>query len=95
MPELSPESVRLPFEMDDRIDAGLLTAHTGVPLVLERFRRLWAAQVINAQVCVKQRQQGDLFGLAVWMLDNGDIFAIDCLAFGLDQARPSDLLEIE
>ena len=39
--------------------------------------------------------QGDLFRLTVRMLDDRDIFAIDDLTFGLDQARPSNLLKID
>ncbi len=37
--------------------------------------------------------QSDLFGLAVRMLDDRDIFTIDYLTFSLDHARPSDLFE--
>jgi hypothetical protein len=49
---------RLPFEIDDRIDPTLITAHAGVPLVIELFRHVGAAQVVNAQVRIKQRQRG-------------------------------------
>lgn len=56
MSELSSE--RLPFEIDDRIDPRLVTPHAGVPLVIELFRRVGAAQVINAQVRRKQRPRG-------------------------------------
>ena len=49
---------RLPFEIDDRIDPSLVTAHAGVPLVIELFRRVGAAQVVNEQVRIKQRQRG-------------------------------------
>ncbi len=58
MPEMPSERARLPFEIDDRIDPGLITAHAGVPLVIELFRRVGAAQVVNAQVRIKQRQRG-------------------------------------
>ena len=57
MPELLP-SEQLPFEIDDRIDPRLVTAHAGVPLVIELFRHVGAAQVVNAQVRLKQRQRG-------------------------------------
>ena len=57
MPELLP-SEQLPFEIDDRIDPRLVTAHAGVPLVIELFRRVGAAQVVNEQVRIKQRQRG-------------------------------------
>jgi hypothetical protein len=50
--------MQLPFEIEDRIDPGLITAHAGVPLVIELFRRVGAAQVVNAQVRIKQRQRG-------------------------------------
>ena len=58
MPERSSECSQLPFEIDHRIDPGLVTAHAGMPLVLELFRRVGAAQVINDQVRIKQRQRG-------------------------------------
>lgn len=58
MPETVSESRPLPFEIDDRIDPSLVTAHAGVPLVIDLFRRIGAAQVVNAQVRIKQRQRG-------------------------------------
>ena len=58
MPEKPSESPRLPFEIDDRIDPRLVTAHASVPVVIELFRRVGAAQVVNAQVRIKQRQRG-------------------------------------
>jgi hypothetical protein len=58
MPETLSERMQLPFESDDRIDPGLVTAHAGVPLVIELFRRVGAAQVVNEQVRLKQRQRG-------------------------------------
>jgi hypothetical protein len=58
MPETPSANARLPFEIDDRIDPTLITAHAGVPLVIELFRRMGAAQVINDAVRIKQRQRG-------------------------------------
>ena len=58
MPEAPSANVRLPYEIDDQIDPALITAHAGVPLVIELFRRVGAAEVVNAQVRVKQRQRG-------------------------------------
>lgn len=58
MPETPSANVRLPFDIDDQIDPTLLTAHAGVPLVIELFRRLGAAQLVNEQVRIKQRQRG-------------------------------------
>jgi hypothetical protein len=58
MPETPSESPRLPFEIDARIDPSLVPAHAGVPLVIELFRRLGAAQVVNDRVRIKQRQRG-------------------------------------
>ncbi len=55
MPDPSP---RLPFEIDDTIDPTLVTGRAGVPLVIELFRQLGAAAVIDAEVAVKQRQRG-------------------------------------
>jgi len=57
-PERAPADVQLPFDLDDRIDPSRITAHAGVPLVSELFRRVGAAQVINGQVRIKQRQRG-------------------------------------
>lgn len=48
----------LPLELEERIDPRLVTAHAGVPLVIEWFRRVGAAQVVNAEVRIKQRQRG-------------------------------------
>ena len=56
MPELMPE--RLPFEIDERIDPSLVTANAGVPLVIELFRQVGAAQVVNGQVHIQQPQRG-------------------------------------
>jgi hypothetical protein len=58
MPETPSETTRLPFEIDARIDPTLVTAHAGVPLVIELFRRVGAAQVVNDAVRIKQRQRG-------------------------------------
>ena len=58
MPERAPADVQLPFDIDDRIDPSRITAHAGVPLVIALFRRVGAAQVINGQVRIKQRQRG-------------------------------------
>lgn len=58
MSERSSLPMRLPFEIDDRIDPTLVTAHAGVPLVIELFRRMGAAQVIDDAVRLKQRQRG-------------------------------------
>jgi hypothetical protein len=55
MPDTSP---RLPFEIDDTIDPTLITSRAGVPLVIELFRQLGAAQAIDTHVAVKQRQRG-------------------------------------
>ncbi len=55
MPE---PSRRLPFEIDDTLDPTLVTGRAGVPLVIELFRQLGVAQVIDTQVPVKQRQRG-------------------------------------
>ena len=55
MPDTSP---RWPFEIDDTIDPTLITSRAGVPLVIELFRQLGAAQAIDTHVAVKQRQRG-------------------------------------
>ncbi len=58
MPEMPSANVRLPFDIDDQIDPTLITAHAGVPLVIELFRRVGAAQIVNEQVRIKRRQRG-------------------------------------
>lgn len=58
MPKPPTLPARLPFEIDAQIDPTLITAHAGVPLVIELFRRLGAGQVVNEQVRIKQRQRG-------------------------------------
>lgn len=49
---------RLPFELDQRSETGALTAHGGVPLVVEALRTSGAAAVLDAGVVIKQRQRG-------------------------------------
>lgn len=51
---------RLDFEIDDRLETGLLTAHAGVPALIEAFRQTGAAAVIDrdVHVQVKQRKRG-------------------------------------
>jgi hypothetical protein len=49
---------RLPFELDQRAEAGTLTAHDGVPLVIEAFRVSGAAAVVEERVAIKRRQRG-------------------------------------
>ncbi len=58
MPATPSANVRLPFDIDDQIDPTLITAHAGVPLVIELFRRVGAAQIVNEQVRIKRRQRG-------------------------------------
>lgn len=52
------QSNRLPFELDDRIDDSLVTAHAGVPLVVELFRSSGGASVMDQAVSVKKRRRG-------------------------------------
>jgi len=49
---------RLPFELDTRAEAGALTAHGGVPLLIEAFRTSGAAAVLDASVVIKRRKRG-------------------------------------
>ena len=49
---------RLPFELDGRAEAGALTAHGGVPLLIEAFRASGAAAVVDEQVSIKRRRRG-------------------------------------
>jgi hypothetical protein len=49
---------RLPFELDTRAESGALTAHGGVPLLIEAFRTSGAAAVLDASVVIKRRKRG-------------------------------------
>jgi hypothetical protein len=49
---------RLPFELDVRAEAAALTAHGGVPLLIEAFRTSGAAAVLDEQVSIKHRKRG-------------------------------------
>jgi hypothetical protein len=49
---------RLPFQLDQRAESGALTAHGGVPLVIEAFRVSGAAAVVDEQVSIKRRRHG-------------------------------------
>ena len=49
---------RLPFELDEKIDETLTTAHAGIPLVAELFRTCGAAEVMERKASPKQRQRG-------------------------------------
>ena len=49
---------RLPFEIDDAIDDSLVTAHAGVPLLIEAFRVSGAAAELDRVVAIKQRARG-------------------------------------
>lgn len=49
---------RLDYELDEQIEETLITAHAGVPLVIELFRASGAAAVMDGQVQVKQRARG-------------------------------------
>jgi hypothetical protein len=49
---------RLPFEQDGRAEPGTLTAHGGVPLLIEAFRASGAAAVVDASVVIKRRKRG-------------------------------------
>jgi Transposase DDE domain group 1 len=49
---------RLPFELDARPETGFITAHGGVPLLIEAFRVSGAAAVLDERVVVKRRKRG-------------------------------------
>lgn len=51
------DSNRLPFETDERTDPTLGTAHAGVPLLIELFRKVEAAVVVDEQVVLEQRRR--------------------------------------
>jgi Transposase DDE domain group 1 len=49
---------RMPFEIDERLEEGLITGHAGIPVLIEAFRATGAAAVIDREVKIKQRQRG-------------------------------------
>jgi Transposase DDE domain group 1 len=49
---------RLPFELDQRAETGFITAHGGVPLLIEAFRTSGAAAVLDERVVIKRRERG-------------------------------------
>ena len=49
---------RLPFELDTRAETAALTAHGGVPLLIEAFRTSGAAAVVDTSVVIKRRKRG-------------------------------------
>jgi len=49
---------RLPFELDQQAETAALTAHGGVPLLIEAFRTSGAAAVLDASVVIKRRRRG-------------------------------------
>ena len=49
---------RLPFEIDQEVDESLLTAHAGIPLLMEFYRASGVAGVVEARCSVKQRKRG-------------------------------------
>jgi hypothetical protein len=52
------EFLKLPFELDEQIDDSLVTAHAGVPLLVELFRATGAARVLDESVKIKSRKRG-------------------------------------
>ena len=49
---------RLDFEIDETLDASLVTARAGVPSLIEAFRRMGAGAKIDDLVKIKQRSRG-------------------------------------
>lgn len=49
---------RLDFEIDGRLEEGLITGHAGIPVLIEAFRATGTAAVIDRSVQVKQRRRG-------------------------------------
>lgn len=49
---------RLPYEIDERIDPSLITAHAGIPLAMELFRASGAAGLLDQVASPKQRKRG-------------------------------------
>lgn len=49
---------RLDFELDHEIGIGAVTAHGGVPALIEHFRSSGAAALVDAEVAYKKRKRG-------------------------------------
>jgi hypothetical protein len=49
---------RLPYQIDYRTEDAWLTAHSGVPLLIEAFRVSGAAAILDERVIIKQRRRG-------------------------------------
>lgn len=49
---------RLPFEIDVELEQGVLTAHAGVPMLVELFQVTGAAAVLDERLAYKQRKRG-------------------------------------
>jgi hypothetical protein len=49
---------RLRFELDQRAETGFITAHAGVPLMIEACRTSGAAAVLDAGVVIERRMRG-------------------------------------
>ena len=49
---------RLDFELDHEIGIGAVTAHGGVPSLIEHFRSSGAAAIVDAEVAYKRRKRG-------------------------------------
>lgn len=75
LPEPQSLPARLPFEIDNRVYPIIITAHAGVPLVIELFCHVRAAQVVNDQVLIKQQHRGlvpaQLFEARIALLATG------------------------
>lgn len=49
---------RLDFEIDQKLETGVITGHAGIPSLIEAFRATGAAAVLDREVEVKQRKRG-------------------------------------
>lgn len=49
---------RMPFEIDQEVEESLLTAHAGIPILMELYRKAGVADVVDALCSVKQRKRG-------------------------------------
>lgn len=52
------DTTRLPYEIDTTIDDTLVTAHAGVPLLVELFRFSGAAEIAEERLPKKERRRG-------------------------------------
>ena len=80
-----PSGSRLDFELDHEVGIGAVTAHGGVPALIEHFRSSGAAALVDGSVACKRRKRGLSASemceslLALWACGGEPCEDLDCL----------------